>query len=151
MCSVQSLVLVMFFSDMYIKCSCLESNGTWIMVPSATRKDPEYIFWYTLSLIWHPTLTTGVMPFLALSYMNLRIFMGIRKTRKVYCLYLDVFQQFLLNMFHCFLYEHLCNVNLEGIAIQYKKSVESCTVFISLLFMGDKKHKTDYRPYCKCV
>ena len=54
-------------------------------------------------------------------------------------------------MFHCFLYEHLWNVKLKGIAIQYKKSVESCTVFISLLLMGDRKHKTDYRPYCKCV
>lgn len=67
----------------FMEITITESNGTWIMVPSATRKDPEYIFWYTLSLIWHPTLTTGVMPFLALSYMNLRIFMGIRKTRKI--------------------------------------------------------------------
>ena len=26
---------------------------------SDTRKNPTYIFWYTLSLIWHPTMTTG--------------------------------------------------------------------------------------------
>ena len=33
---------------------------------------------YTLSLIWHPTLTTGVLPFLGLLYMNCHIFLSIR-------------------------------------------------------------------------
>ena len=47
------------------------------------RRDPNFIFWYTLSLIWHPTLTTGVLPFIGLVYMNLQIFMGIRQSRQV--------------------------------------------------------------------
>ena len=50
---------------------------------SETRRDPNFIFWYTLSLIWHPTLTTGVLPFIGLVYMNLQIFMGIRQSRQV--------------------------------------------------------------------
>ena len=33
---------------------------------------------YTLSLIWHPTLTTGVLPFIGLVYMNLQIYITIR-------------------------------------------------------------------------
>ena len=47
------------------------------------RKDPTFIFWYTLSLAWHPTLTTGILPFIALLYMNMHIFIGIRKSRQV--------------------------------------------------------------------
>ena len=39
---------------------------------------------YTLSLIWHPTLTTGVLPFLGLLYMNCHIFLSIRCTSKVF-------------------------------------------------------------------
>ena len=33
---------------------------------------------YTVSLIWHPTLTTGVLPLLGLLYMNSHIFLTIR-------------------------------------------------------------------------
>ena len=36
-----------------------ETNGTTIADASETRLNPTYIFYYTLSLIWHPTLTTG--------------------------------------------------------------------------------------------
>jgi len=50
---------------------------------SDTRKNPTYIFWYTLSLIWHPTMTTGILPFIALSYMNLHIFLKIRQSRQI--------------------------------------------------------------------
>lgn len=39
---------------------------------------------YTLSLIWHPTLTTGVLPFLGLLYMNCHIFLSIRCTSKMF-------------------------------------------------------------------
>jgi hypothetical protein len=45
--------------------------------------DPTFIFWYTLSMAWHPTLTTGILPFIALFYMNTQIFIGIRKSRQV--------------------------------------------------------------------
>ena len=43
----------------------------------------EIGLYYTLSLIWHPTLTTGVLPFIGLVYMNLQIFLGIRQSRQV--------------------------------------------------------------------
>ena len=43
-----------------------------------------HILVHSLSLIWHPTLTTGVLPFLALAFMNLKIFLGIRKQRKIF-------------------------------------------------------------------
>ena len=67
----------------FMEITVRESNGTNVVDPSQTRKDPTFIFWYTLSLIWHPTLTTGVLPFIALSFMNLKIFLGIRNQRKV--------------------------------------------------------------------
>ena len=51
--------------------------------PSESRRDPTFVFWYTLSLLWHPTLTTGVLPFLGLAYMNSQIFLKIRESRQV--------------------------------------------------------------------
>ena len=68
----------------FMEITVRETNGTNVVDPSQTRKDPTFIFWYTLSLIWHPTLTTGVLPFLALAFMNLKIFLGIRKQRKIF-------------------------------------------------------------------
>ena len=68
----------------FMEVTLTNANGTNLVDPSETRRDPTYIFWYTLSMIWHPTLTTGVLPFIALVYMNLKIFIGIRKTRKVF-------------------------------------------------------------------
>ena len=53
--------------------------------PSESRRDPTFVFWYTLSLLWHPTLTTGVLPFLGLAYMNSQIFLKIRESRQVGC------------------------------------------------------------------
>eukprot|EP00090_Calanus_glacialis_P038798 TRINITY_DN67629_c0_g1_i1.p1 TRINITY_DN67629_c0_g1~~TRINITY_DN67629_c0_g1_i1.p1 ORF type:complete len:261 (-),score=67.39 TRINITY_DN67629_c0_g1_i1:107-889(-) len=67
----------------FMEVTLTETNGTNLVDPSETRRDPTFIFWYTLSLIWHPTLTTGVLPFIALVYMNVQIFIGIRKTRKI--------------------------------------------------------------------
>ena len=67
----------------FMEVTITQTNGTNLVDPSETRRDPTFIFWYTLSLIWHPTLTTGILPFIALVYMNLQIFVGIRKTRKV--------------------------------------------------------------------
>ena len=83
-----------------------QDNGTNEVNLSETRRDPTYIFWwdkslhsqtrntnqvrqvrkrkvetltrYTLSLLWHPTLTTGLLPFLALLYMNSQIFLTVR-------------------------------------------------------------------------
>ena len=67
----------------FMEVTLAEHNGTNEVDPSETRKDPTFIFWYTLSLLWHPTLTTGVLPFIALGHMNYRIFTGIRRTRAV--------------------------------------------------------------------
>ena len=60
-----------------------DNNGTIEVDASQTRRDPTFIFWYTLSLIWHPTLTTGVLPFIGLVYMNMQIFLSIRNARKL--------------------------------------------------------------------
>merc|ERR1719210_593822 len=54
-----------------------------IIDPTPTRLNPTFIFWYTVSLIWHPTITTGIFPFIALSYMNLHIFLKIRQSRQI--------------------------------------------------------------------
>ncbi len=40
------------------------------------RLNPTYIFYYTISQIFHPTLTTGILPMAALIYMNTHIFFG---------------------------------------------------------------------------
>ena len=67
----------------FMEVTTTENNGTNEVDSSETRRDPTFIFWYTLSLIWHPILTTGVLPFIGLVYMNLKIFIGIRRTRTV--------------------------------------------------------------------
>merc|ERR1712154_154564 len=58
-------------------------NGTYDVDPTETRVNPTFVFWYTVSLIWHPTMTTGILPFIALSYMNLHIFLKIRQSRQI--------------------------------------------------------------------
>ena len=60
-----------------------EEDGTSQVEATESRKDPTYNFWYIISLIWHPTLTIGILPFLLLSVMNLMIFLRIRNTRMV--------------------------------------------------------------------
>ena len=67
----------------FMEVTLTQNNGTNEVDPSQTRRDPTFIFWYTLSLIWHPTLTTGVLPFIGLVYMNMQIFIGIRQSRQV--------------------------------------------------------------------
>lgn len=41
-----------------------------------TRLEPTYMLYYTISLIFHPTLTTGLVPMGILIFMNLAIFKG---------------------------------------------------------------------------
>ena len=50
-------------------------NSTEIKV-SDTRMNPTYMLYYTISQIFHPTLTTGILPMAALIYMNASIFFG---------------------------------------------------------------------------
>ena len=40
------------------------------------RLDPTYMLYYTISQIFHPTLTTGIAPMVALIFMNTSIFFG---------------------------------------------------------------------------
>ena len=67
----------------FMEVTAYETNGTSFVYPTKTRREPVYFFWYTLSMIWHPTLTTGVGPFFAHFYMNTKIFLRVRETRKV--------------------------------------------------------------------
>ena len=87
----------------FMEVTLTKNNGTNEVDPSTTRRDPNFIFWYTLSLIWHPTLTTGVLPFIGLVYMNLQIFIGIRQSRQVrniiYELELELFTSFIGTVF----------------------------------------------------
>jgi hypothetical protein len=46
---------------------------------SDTRLNPTYMLYYTISQIFHPTLTTGILPMAALIYMNASIFFGKMK------------------------------------------------------------------------
>ena len=40
------------------------------------RLNPTYMLYYTISQIFHPTLTTGIIPMVALIFMNTSIFFG---------------------------------------------------------------------------
>ena len=83
----------------FMEVTVTENNGTNEVDPSQTRRDPTFIFWYTLSLIWHPTLTTGVLPFIGLVYMNMHIFLKIHQSRQVLQKQiLNKIQSFLLNL-----------------------------------------------------
>ena len=50
-------------------------NSTEIEVADM-RLNPTYMLYYTISQIFHPTLTTGLLPMAALIYMNTKIFFG---------------------------------------------------------------------------
>ena len=43
----------------FMELKVTNKNGTNLVDISETRRNPTCIFYYTLSLIWHPTLTTG--------------------------------------------------------------------------------------------
>ena len=51
-----------------------ETNGTNVFDASDTRTNPTYIFYYTLSLIWHPTLTTGKTYISILTFSKMEYF-----------------------------------------------------------------------------
>lgn len=50
-------------------------NSTQIGI-AEMRQDPTYMLYYTISQIFHPTLTTGIIPMAALIFMNWSIFKG---------------------------------------------------------------------------
>ena len=52
-----------------------DANSTQIQA-SEMRLNPTYMLYYTISQIFHPTLTTGILPMAALIYMNTHIFLG---------------------------------------------------------------------------
>ncbi len=57
----------------------ITDNSTEIGV-TEMRLNPTYMLWYTISQIFHPTLTTGILPMGALIFMNLSIFLGEQLT-----------------------------------------------------------------------
>ena len=48
-----------------------------------TRKSPDYVLYYTMSLLIHPTITTGVAPMAILAFMNTSILLTLRKSRSM--------------------------------------------------------------------
>ena len=67
----------------FLEVTTREKNGINEVNTSSLRRDPDYIFWYSMYIIWHPTLTTGILPFIVLTYMNTRIYMEIKQSRLV--------------------------------------------------------------------
>ena len=53
-----------------------EQTGGYEAKVSDMRLDEDYAFYYTISMIFHPTLTTAIIPMVALIFMNTAIFFG---------------------------------------------------------------------------
>lgn len=53
-----------------------ETNNSTEIDISELRLQPTYLLYYTISQIFHPTLTTGLVPMGILIFMNLAIFKG---------------------------------------------------------------------------
>ena len=58
----------------YVILQAVETNGTINFEMSGLRTDPDYIEWFTKSLIVHPFLTTTVMPISVLVVLNYLIY-----------------------------------------------------------------------------
>ncbi|TRY71537.1 hypothetical protein TCAL_12499 [Tigriopus californicus] len=56
-------------------------NGSSQYTLSEIRRNPNFIWWYTHSLIIHPFLTTTVVPIILLCVLNIKIYRGILKAR----------------------------------------------------------------------
>lgn len=57
-----------------------ETDNTTQIDIAEMRLHPTYMLYYTISQIFHPTLTTGLVPMGVLIFMNLAIYKGIRRT-----------------------------------------------------------------------
>ena len=57
-----------------------ETNNSTEIDIADLRLQPTYMLYYTISQIFHPTLTTGLIPMGILIFMNLDIFKG----KKIY-------------------------------------------------------------------
>jgi len=73
-----TIMAFIFNIPKFLEVTIAEKNGTNEVDSSETRRDPTYIYLHIIH-----TLTTGVLPFLGLGYMNLRIFNAIRSTRVI--------------------------------------------------------------------
>ena len=51
-------------------------NSTTKFEATDMRLNPTYMLYYTISQIFHPTMTTGIIPMVALIFMNTSIFFG---------------------------------------------------------------------------
>ena len=54
-------------------------NDTLTFDMTAMRKSPNYLLYYTISLLIHPTITTGVAPMVILAFMNASIFLTVHR------------------------------------------------------------------------
>ena len=56
-------------------------NDTLTFDMTEMRKSPSYLFYYTISLLIHPTITTGILPMAIIAFMNASLLLTIHKSR----------------------------------------------------------------------
>ena len=61
---------------MEIKSTQDNVTGDHSVQTSDLRLNPTYMLYYTISQIFHPTMTTAIIPMVALIFMNTSIFFG---------------------------------------------------------------------------
>ena len=71
-----ALAAVAFNIPKFIENEIKETNNTTQIHIAERRIQPNYMLFYTFSLIAHPTLTTGIAPMGVLIFMNYKIFQG---------------------------------------------------------------------------
>ena len=58
-----------------------DENDTLTFDMTEKRKSPNYLLYYTISLLIHPTITTGIAPLAIHAFMNASILLKIHKSR----------------------------------------------------------------------
>ena len=69
---------------MEIKSTQDNVTGDHSVQTSDLRLNPTYMLYYTISQIFHPTMTTAIIPMVALIFMNTSIFFGELLFRGIY-------------------------------------------------------------------
>ena len=57
-----------------------KENDTLVAVYSEIMKNPSYVWYYSLSQLFHPTITIGVVPMVVLAFMNISILVTVHKS-----------------------------------------------------------------------
>ena len=60
----------------FMETQATQTNNSTRIGVTDMRLNPTYMLYYTISQIFHPTLTTGIIPMVALIFMNTSIFFG---------------------------------------------------------------------------